>query len=114
MQTWLQSTLIAVFLILANPLSTRAQGEVVMDLQPDPVTNEVDYYGLWEEYKAEVQELDQKLPGSLVEEDFKDLIRDRHPGYSDSTVNTKEGLLRWESVLNGFMAMPKKSSKVFN
>lgn len=95
MQTWLQSTLIAVFLILANPLSTRAQGEVVMDLQPDPVTNEVDYYGLWEEYKAEVQELDQKLPGSLVEEDFKDLIRDRHPGYSDSAVNTKEGLLRW-------------------
>lgn len=95
MHKWFQSVLIAVFLILANPLSTLAQGEVFLDLQPDPQTDEIDYYGLWEEYLAEVQELDRKLPGTEVEEDFKDLIRDRHPGYSDSAVTTKEGLLRW-------------------
>ena len=47
-----------------------------------------------DEYLAEVADFDAKYPGEQIEEDFKDDIRELHPKYGDSGINTKETLIR--------------------
>lgn len=108
MQKWLQSTLIACFLVLVSPLSTFGQGEVILDLEPETAAEEIDYLGLWNEYITEVKEVDSQLPGTNVEEDFRDFIREKHPDYSDSGVAAKESLVRWGVRINRVYAYAKE------
>lgn len=68
--------------------------QVVLDLKPETEEKAPAVGLLLDEYLAEVADFDAKYPGEQIEEDFKDDIRELHPEYGDSGINTKETLIR--------------------
>lgn len=94
MKNILKLAVFAVFMTFPQLSYAVENAQVVLDLKPETEEKAPAVGLLLDEYLAEVADFDAKYPGEQVEEDFKDDIRELHPEYGDSGINTKETLIR--------------------
>ena len=92
MKNILKLAVFAVFMTFPQLSYAVENAQVVLDLKPETEEKAPAVGLLLDEYLAEVADFDAKYPGEQVEEDFKDDIRELHPEYGDSGINTKETL----------------------
>lgn len=94
MKNILKLAVFAVFMTFPQLSYAVENAQVVLDLKPETEEKAPAVGLLLDEYLAEVADFDAKYPGEQIEEDFKDDIRELHPEYADSGINTKETLIR--------------------
>lgn len=94
MKNILKLAVFAVFMTFPQLSYAVENAQVVLDLKPETEEKAPAVGLLLDEYLAEVADFDAKYPGEQIEEDFKDDIRELHPEYGDSGINTKETLIR--------------------
>lgn len=81
-------------LLLPSSVFGEEGGKVILDLEPEKAEAEINVESVLDRYFLELDQLDRRYPGDLIEEDFSDDVAVNNPDLDEDKLSWRQNLLR--------------------